>query len=190
MQVVSNFIDNYFDQNPISQLAIVELRNGYAEKISELSGNARHHKKKLAFVFSAMRHFAHELEKKGFSVRYVHLTDKNNQGALRAEVSRAIEDLSDVEKLIVTKPGEWRLLADMEDWPDLFDVEVELRDSHGAKVRLLVGRFDHGLDRIRVLLRSERHIRIAPIGSHLLEMIILERGTAIVQRDAVKPSTI
>merc|ERR1712137_1507631 len=75
-----------------------------------------HHKKKLAFVFSAMRHFARELEKKGFSVRYVHLTDKNNQGALRAEVSRAIEDLSDVEKLIVTKPGEWRLLADIEDW--------------------------------------------------------------------------
>ncbi len=47
LQVVSTFIDNYFDQNPISQLAIVELRNGAAEKITELSGNARHHKKKL-----------------------------------------------------------------------------------------------------------------------------------------------
>ena len=62
---------------------------------------------------------------------------------------------------------------------------MELRDSHGAKVRLLVRGFDHGLDRIRVLLRSERHIRIAPIGSHLLEMIILERGTAIEKRGNV-----
>ena len=55
MQVVSNFIDNYFDQNPISQLAIVELRDGYAEKISELSGNARHHKKKLEYHMSSSR---------------------------------------------------------------------------------------------------------------------------------------
>ena len=43
-QVVSTFIDNFFDQNPISQLALVELRQGKAEKITELSGNARHHR--------------------------------------------------------------------------------------------------------------------------------------------------
>ena len=30
-----------------------------------------HHKKKLAFVFSAMRHFAEELEATGVAVRYV-----------------------------------------------------------------------------------------------------------------------
>ena len=110
------------DANPESDIVLMA-------EVMEEATYVGHHKKKLAFVFSAMRHFARELEKKGFSVRYVHLTDKNNQGALRAEVSRAIEDLSDVEKLIVTKPGEWRLLADIEDWPDLFDVEVELRDD-------------------------------------------------------------
>jgi transcription initiation factor TFIIH subunit 2 len=54
-KVVSTFIDNYFDQNPISQLAIVELRKGNAEKITELSGNARHHKKKLEQHMEAMR---------------------------------------------------------------------------------------------------------------------------------------
>ncbi|KAJ1487509.1 Ssl1-like-domain-containing protein [Baffinella frigidus] len=46
-QVVSTFIDNFFDQNPISQLALVELRQGKAEKITELSGNARHHRGRL-----------------------------------------------------------------------------------------------------------------------------------------------
>lgn len=98
-------------------------------EVMEEASYVGHHKKKLAFVFSAMRHFAKELESKGFSVRYVRLTDKKNQGALRAEVSRAIEGLPGVQKLIVTKPGEWRLLADMEAWPDLFDVDVELRDD-------------------------------------------------------------
>ena len=43
-QVVSEFIENYFDQNPISQLALIELRSGGATKVTELSGNARNHK--------------------------------------------------------------------------------------------------------------------------------------------------
>ena len=73
------------DANPESDIVLMA-------EVMEEATYVGHHKKKLAFVFSAMRHFAHELEKKGFSVRYVHLTDKNNQGALRAEVSRAIED--------------------------------------------------------------------------------------------------
>lgn len=54
-QVVSSLIDNFFDQNPISQLALVELRDGRAEKISELSGNARHHKAKLEERLKAKR---------------------------------------------------------------------------------------------------------------------------------------
>ncbi|MEZ5954067.1 MAG: cryptochrome/photolyase family protein [Hyphomonas sp.] len=51
----------------------------------------RHHKKKIAFVFSAMRHFAAELEAAGYRVRYVRLTDPDNAGNLRGEVARALE---------------------------------------------------------------------------------------------------
>mmetsp|Transcript_26294 Transcript_26294/g.53629 ORF Transcript_26294/g.53629 Transcript_26294/m.53629 type:complete len:403 (-) Transcript_26294:82-1290(-) len=54
-QVVSSLIDNYFDQNPISQLALVDLRDGRAEKITELSGNARHHKARLEERMAAKR---------------------------------------------------------------------------------------------------------------------------------------
>jgi hypothetical protein len=46
-QVVTTLLQDFFDQNPISQVALVELRDGKAEKITELSGNARHHKSKL-----------------------------------------------------------------------------------------------------------------------------------------------
>ena len=36
-----------------------------------------HHKKKIAFLFSAMRHFAAELQDKGYSVHYTKLDDEH-----------------------------------------------------------------------------------------------------------------
>ena len=38
----------------------------------------RHHKKKITFILSSMRHFASELIESGFKVSYVNLNDKNN----------------------------------------------------------------------------------------------------------------
>ena len=38
----------------------------------------KHHKQKIALVFSAMRHFADELQANGRSVIYVSLTDPEN----------------------------------------------------------------------------------------------------------------
>ena len=89
----------------------------------------RHHKQKLVLVFSAMRHFAEELREDGWQVRYVRLDDPDNEGSLKAETARALEDLGDMEKVVVTRPGEWRLLSDMEEWGGHFDCEVELRDD-------------------------------------------------------------
>ena len=54
----------------------------------------RHHKKKIAFIFSAMRHFAQELQNKGFRVRYVTIDDPRNTGSFDGELRRAIADLS------------------------------------------------------------------------------------------------
>ena len=60
-----------------------------------------HHKKKLAFVFSAMRHFAEELEATGVAVRYVKLTDPENEGSLRGEVARALDADPGIDTLIM-----------------------------------------------------------------------------------------
>lgn len=38
-----DFVNEYFDQNPISQLSIVIMRNGLAQVISEVSGNPHDH---------------------------------------------------------------------------------------------------------------------------------------------------
>jgi deoxyribodipyrimidine photolyase-related protein len=85
-----------------------------------------HHKKKLAFVFSAMRHFAEELRELGWTVDYIPLDDPDNNGTLAGEVSRAIERHAP-HRLVVTEAGEWRLAEDMVNWPDRFVIPVDIR---------------------------------------------------------------
>jgi deoxyribodipyrimidine photolyase-related protein len=51
----------------------------------------RHHKKKIALIFSAMRHFAQELREAGWSVDYVTLDDPANTHSFTGEVRRAAE---------------------------------------------------------------------------------------------------
>lgn len=43
LQLLEDFIDEFFDQNPISQLGIIVTRNKRAEKLSELAGNPKKH---------------------------------------------------------------------------------------------------------------------------------------------------
>ncbi|CAN0476854.1 unnamed protein product, partial [Scytosiphon promiscuus] len=43
LRIVQDFVTNYFDQNPLSQLGILVTREGRAEKITELSGNPKAH---------------------------------------------------------------------------------------------------------------------------------------------------
>ena len=53
----------------------------------------KHHKQKIVLIFSAMRHFAAELEDAGWTVDYVKLDDGDNAGSFTGEVARAIERL-------------------------------------------------------------------------------------------------
>ncbi|MHA7775200.1 cryptochrome/photolyase family protein [Roseibium sp. M-1] len=85
----------------------------------------RHHKKKIAFLFSAMRHFALELREAGWTVDYVTLDDPGNTGSFRGEVARACARLAP-ERLLVTEPGEWRVLEDMRTWPEVLGLPVEI----------------------------------------------------------------
>ncbi|MDC6678980.1 cryptochrome/photolyase family protein, partial [Leclercia adecarboxylata] len=49
----------------------------------------RHHRKKIAFLFAAMRHLAAELVADGWRVDYVTIDDPANSGTLAGEVDRA-----------------------------------------------------------------------------------------------------
>ncbi|XP_012251418.1 general transcription factor IIH subunit 2 [Athalia rosae] len=47
IKLLEDFIDEFFDQNPISQLGLIVTRNKRAEKLSELGGNPKKHIKEL-----------------------------------------------------------------------------------------------------------------------------------------------
>ncbi|WP_120076605.1 cryptochrome/photolyase family protein [Aurantiacibacter odishensis] len=85
----------------------------------------RHHKQKIALIFSAMRHFAAELRDAGWQVDYIRLDDEDNSGSFTGEVARAVER-HDPRAIRVVEAGEWRVQQAIEEWPDKFDCEVEI----------------------------------------------------------------
>lgn len=87
-----------------------------------------HHKKKIAFVFSAMRHFVKDLRACGYQVRYTRIDDPGNGGSFSGEVKRAVNDLAP-SAICATEPGEWRVRREMETWACMFGVDVEIRSD-------------------------------------------------------------
>jgi deoxyribodipyrimidine photolyase-related protein len=85
-----------------------------------------HHKKKVAFILAAMRHFAEALGDDAITVDYVTLDAPDNSGSFAGEVARAIKRHKP-DRLVVTAPGEYRVLADMRHWETDFGIDVEIR---------------------------------------------------------------
>lgn len=88
----------------------------------------KHHKKKIAYIFSAMRHFAKELKEKGYHVVYVRIDDQRNQGSFSAEVQRAVERFSP-DRIAVTYPGEYRVLQMMQSWSQQLSLPVDILED-------------------------------------------------------------
>lgn len=88
----------------------------------------KHHKKKIAFIFSAMRHFCEALRANGHTVRYITFDDPDNTGSLSGEVARACHDLHPTS-VVITHPGEYRVLHDCLRWSDTVGCPVDLRDD-------------------------------------------------------------
>jgi deoxyribodipyrimidine photolyase-related protein len=103
-------------------------KNAYVILMAEVDEETEyvpHHKSKMAYILSAMRHHADDLRSAGWTVDYVKLTDAKNSGSLTGEVARAIERHR-ASALRVTEAGEWRVKAMLDSWPDRFDVAVEI----------------------------------------------------------------
>jgi deoxyribodipyrimidine photolyase-related protein len=76
----------------------------------------KHHPKKIAFIFSAMRHFADTIKASGWRVLYSKIDDPQNSHNIIGEVLRYAEKV-EANELFVTKPGEWRLIELLENTP-------------------------------------------------------------------------
>ncbi len=114
----------------ISSLSDIDRENDVVLmcEVMEEATYVKHHKKKIAFIFAAMRHFGRELEKEGIAVRYVRLDDSGNAGSFTGEIRRATEIVRP-DRIVVTEPGEYRVLEAMKTWDTAFGLPVEIRSD-------------------------------------------------------------
>ena len=96
-----------------------------AEVMSEVT-YVKHHKRKIAYLFSAMRHFANSLGDDGIAVRYRRLDDPDNAGSLADEVANAVAAFGP-DRIVITAPGEYRLADEMAGWQARFGLAVDIR---------------------------------------------------------------
>lgn len=77
-------------------------------EVMEEASHVPHHPKKIALIFSAMRHFAEALRELGIQVHYVALDDPDSSGSLPGELLRWTQRLDPAE-VHLTECGDWRL---------------------------------------------------------------------------------
>lgn len=97
-------------------------------EVAEETGYVPHHKKKLVFILSAMRHHAKVLQEQGWTVDYIKLDGPDNTGSFTDELSRCVERLSP-EKVILTEPSERRVLKAFQSWQKQSDFSLDMRED-------------------------------------------------------------
>lgn len=88
----------------------------------------RHHKKKIALIFSGMRHFAEELRADGWRVEYVTLDDPGNTHSFTGEVRRAVERLRP-DAIRAVAGAEYRVRRMQDEWADRTGLPVEILED-------------------------------------------------------------
>ena len=96
-----------------------------AEVHSEAS-YTNHHKKKLVFVFSAMRHFADALAEDGWRVHYQRYHPDNPAQSIEQVIAELVRECQP-ERVITTECGEWRLHEQISRWHKTLGIPVEIR---------------------------------------------------------------
>jgi deoxyribodipyrimidine photolyase-related protein len=94
-------------------------------EVREEATYVKHHKKKIVFLFSAMRHFAKALKEDNFNVNYIEYNDEANQGSLLEQVKHTLAN-GEFDNVKVTSPGEYRLLKSMQQWEQTLGVPVSI----------------------------------------------------------------
>ena len=94
-------------------------------EVRDEASHVRHHKAKIALIFSAMRHFAEELRTAGWTVDYIPLDEAQNTGSFSGELTRAIGRHR--PRLVrAVRASEWRVEEEMRHWETRLGLPVEL----------------------------------------------------------------
>ena len=97
-------------------------------EVDEESTHVVSAKQRTTIFLSAMRHFALALREKGWHVLYSELDAPNNQGSLAGELEKALTQ-HQPDTLIMTAPGEWRVLQNLRAVAARHQKVLEVRDD-------------------------------------------------------------
>lgn len=97
-------------------------------EVAQESTHIKSSKQRTTIFLSAMRHFAQELKAKGYPLIYTKLDDPHNSQSLEGELKKVIHQLKP-SKLVMTAPGEWRVLQLIRHVAQQHQLELDLRDD-------------------------------------------------------------
>jgi len=97
-------------------------------EVAEESTHVPSSKQRTAFFLSAMRHFAQALRAKGRTLHYTHLDEPSNPGTLAGVLARDIARLRP-SALVLTAPGDWRVLQALREVAAQAGLPLDLRDD-------------------------------------------------------------
>ena len=104
------------DQLDLDAAAFDGFNNGldavWMAEVAEESTHVWSSKPRTVMFLAAMRHFALALREAGRPLHYTHLDDTGNCGSLGAQLQADIDRLQP-ERLVITMPGDWRVLQAM-----------------------------------------------------------------------------
>ena len=97
-------------------------------EVAEESTHVWSAKQRTAVFLSAMRHFAAELRERGLPVHYTALDHDNNPGTLAGVLQQDIAALQPAG-LVLTAPGDWRVLHSLRAVATELQLPLDLRDD-------------------------------------------------------------
>jgi deoxyribodipyrimidine photolyase-related protein len=114
----------------LSSLAAIDKHDDlvFLCEVIEEATYVAHHPKKIAFLFSAMRHFSRRLKALGYRVRYIQYDNVANAGSFEKELYRAVQE-EKISEVHVTHPGEWRVLEKMKTLEQLLVIPLIIHED-------------------------------------------------------------
>ncbi len=97
-------------------------------EVSEESTHVWSSQQRIALFLSAMRHFAQRLRTLGRPLHYTSLDAAGNRGSLAAQLSADIERLRP-QRLVVTAPGDWRVLQALRGVAEACCLPLDVRED-------------------------------------------------------------
>lgn len=96
----------------------------------EMTSYWKHHKKKLVFMLSSMRHFAQSLQEKGYRVHYIRQDNLKYDLSDEASILKQWLGARSFDQIIVTWPSDYRHLEKIKNWSNLLGTPVILKEDN------------------------------------------------------------